>query len=79
MRLPNRLVSHGKFAYSRSQATVKNIDWLSLVIPNHAEAILQELKKMKNEGFIPAPLIGVITKQDAIKRYDASIAMDQPT
>ena len=68
-----RLVSHGKFAYSRSQATVKNVDWLSLIIPNHAEAILQELKKMKNEGFIPTPLIGVITKEDAIKRYDASI------
>ena len=28
---------------------------------------------MKNEGFIPTPLIGVITKEDAIKRYDASI------
>ena len=55
------------------RATVKNVDWLSLIIPNHAEAILQELKKMKNEGFIPTPLIGVITKEDAIKRYDASI------
>lgn len=68
-----RLVANGKFAFSRSQATVKNVDWLSLIIPNHAEAILQELKRMKNEGFIPSPLIGVITKQDAIERYDASI------
>ncbi|MDP9196971.1 MAG: ABC transporter substrate-binding protein [Thermoproteota archaeon] len=68
-----QLVAHGKFAYSRSQASVKNVDWLSLIVPSHAEAILQELRKMKEDGYIPAPLVGVITKQDAVKRYDASI------
>ncbi len=68
-----RLVKNGIYAYSRSEATVKNIDWLSLIIPSHAEAIKNELVKMKTEGFIPAPLQGIVTINDAIKRYDASI------
>ena len=45
-----RLVKNGVFAYSRTEATVKNIEWLSLIIPSHAQAIKQELEKMKAEG-----------------------------
>jgi len=68
-----RLVKNGIFAYSRSEATVKNIEWLSLIISSHAQSIKQELEKMKTEGFIPAPLKGMVTMDEAIKRYDASI------
>ena len=68
-----RLVKNGNFAYSRSEATVKNIEWLSLIIPSHAQAIKQELEKMKTERFVPAPLKGIVTVDEAIKRYDASI------
>src|SRR5262249_26225022 len=68
-----RIVTDGKFAYSKSQAAVKGVDWLSLIVPSHADAISKELQKMKAEGFVPAPLKGIITVQDAIKRYDASI------
>ncbi|MFN2434070.1 MAG: ABC transporter substrate-binding protein [Nitrososphaeraceae archaeon] len=68
-----RLVKNGIFAYSRSEATVKNIDWLSLIIPSHAQAIRQELEKMKSENFIPPALKDTVTVEDAIKRYDASI------
>ena len=68
-----RLVKNGVFAYSRTEATVKNIEWLSLIIPSHAQAIKQELEKMKAEGFVPAPLKGIVSVDEAIKRYDASI------
>jgi peptide/nickel transport system substrate-binding protein len=61
------------FAYSRSEATVKNIEWLSLIITSHAEAIKKELQKMKTESFIPAPLTGIVGVDEAMKRYDASI------
>ncbi|HEY7228413.1 MAG TPA: ABC transporter substrate-binding protein [Nitrososphaeraceae archaeon] len=68
-----RLVKNGIFAYSRTEATVKNIEWLSLIIPSHAQAIKQELEKMKAEGFVPAPLKGMVSVNEALKRYDASI------
>jgi peptide/nickel transport system substrate-binding protein len=68
-----RLVKNGNFAYTRSEATVKNIDWLSLIIPSHAQAIKLELEKMKSEHFVPAALKDYVTIDDAIKRYDASI------
>ncbi len=68
-----RLVKNGIFAYSRTEATVKNIEWLSLIIPSHAQAIKQELEKMKAERFVPAPLKGIVSVDEALKRYDATI------
>lgn len=68
-----RLVKNGNFAYTRSEATVKNIEWVSLIIPSHAQAIKLELEKMKSERFVPAALKDSATVEDAIKRYDASI------
>jgi peptide/nickel transport system substrate-binding protein len=68
-----RLVTEGKLAYSRGQATANNVDWLSLIISSHAQMIKEELQKMKAEGYIPNPLRGNVTLADAVKRYDASI------
>src|ERR671922_350731 len=68
-----RLVMAGKVAYSRGQATAKNVPWLSLIVPSHAKMILEELQKMKSESFIPAPLKGIVTINDANQRYDAAI------
>ena len=68
-----RLVMAGKVAYSRGEATTKNVPWLSLIIPSHAEMILAELQKMKSESFIPLPLDGIVTLKEAIDRYDAAI------
>lgn len=68
-----RLVMKGNFAYTRSEATVKNIEWLSLIIPSHAQAIKLELEKMKMESYVPAALKDSVTIGDAMKRYDASI------
>jgi peptide/nickel transport system substrate-binding protein len=68
-----RLVTSGKLAYSKGQAAANNVDWLSLLIPAHAQLIKTELQKMKQEGYIPAPLKGNVSLAEAIKRYDASI------
>jgi hypothetical protein len=69
-----RLVKSGEFAYSRSQATAKDAKWLDPVLPEHADAIKAELQKMKSENFVPPALQGIVSAQDAVKRYDASIA-----
>ncbi|HEX7031593.1 MAG TPA: ABC transporter substrate-binding protein, partial [Nitrososphaera sp.] len=69
-----RLVKSGEFAYSRSQATAKDAKWLDPILPEHAEAIKAELQKMKNENFVPPALQGIVSPEDAVRRYDASIA-----
>src|SRR5574341_75205 len=44
-----------------------------MVVPEHARMIRDELQKMKNERFVPAPLQGIVSESEAISRYDASI------
>ncbi|HEY7080093.1 MAG TPA: ABC transporter substrate-binding protein [Nitrososphaeraceae archaeon] len=68
-----RLVTAGKFAFSKGEASAKNIDWLSLIVPSHADAIKSELQKMKDEKYIPNPLKGIVSVTEAQKRYQASI------
>jgi len=68
-----RLVMAGKVAYSRGEATTKDVPWLSLIVPSHAEMILAELQKMRSESFIPTPLKGIVTINEANMRYDAAI------
>ena len=68
-----RIVMDGKLAYSRSEAQAKGVGWYDPIVREHAELIKQELQKMKSEQFIPAALKGIVSIQDAIKRYDASI------
>jgi peptide/nickel transport system substrate-binding protein len=63
----------GKFAFSKGEASAKNIDWLSLIIPSHADAIKIELQKMRKEGYVPNPLKGLVSVAEAQKRYDATI------
>ncbi len=72
-----RLVMAGKVAYSRGEATTRNVPWLSLIVPSHAELIRAELQKMKSESFIPTPLRGLVTTNEAIERYEAAIAWIQ--
>jgi len=68
-----RLVTAGKVSFSSSGAVENKVDWLSLVNPQHAELIRAELQKMKDERFVPAALKGLVSTEDAIKRYDASM------
>jgi len=68
-----RLVLSNDVSFSKSESTTKNSEWLSLIIPEHANLIKKELIKMKNENYIPAPLKNIVSLEDAKKRYDASI------
>jgi peptide/nickel transport system substrate-binding protein len=68
-----RLVTSGKLAYSNGEATARNVDWLSLLIPLHAEMIKDELLKMKDEGYVPPALKGIVSVANATKRYVASV------
>ena len=68
-----RLVLSNDVSFSKSQSTTKNSEWLSLIIPEHANLIKNELIKMKNENYIPPPLKNIVSLDEAKKRYDASI------
>ena len=68
-----RLVLSNDLSFSKSQSTTKNAEWLSLIIPEHANLIKNELIKMRNENYIPFPLKNIISLEDAKKRYDATI------
>ena len=48
--------TEGKFAFSKTDSTSKGVDWLSLLAPSHANAIKEELTKMKAEGYVPIAL-----------------------
>jgi peptide/nickel transport system substrate-binding protein len=68
-----RIVTDGKAAFSRSEATAKGTVWYDPIIKEHAEMIKTELQKMKQENFVPASLREVVTPEQAAARYDAAI------
>ncbi len=68
-----RLVLSDDLSFSKSQSTTKSAEWLSLIIPEHANLIKKELIKMKNENFIPTPLKNIVSLKEAKNRYEASI------
>ena len=68
-----RIVMDGRLAYSRSEAQAKGVEWYDPIVREHADMIKAELQTMKNEQFVPPALRDIITVEDAIKRYDASI------
>ena len=48
-----KAVTDGKVAFSRSGATSKNVNWLSLIIPNDANLIKGYLEKFRDSNHIP--------------------------
>jgi peptide/nickel transport system substrate-binding protein len=69
-----RIVMEGRLAYSRSEAQAKGVGWYDPIVREHADMIKAELQEMRNEQFVPTALKDIITVQDAIRRYDASIS-----
>ena len=51
-----KAVLDGKVSFSRSGATSKNINWLSLIIPNDANLIKDYLKDFRDSNYIPVSL-----------------------
>ena len=69
-----KAVMDGKVSFSRSGATSKNVNWLSLIIPTDANLIKEYLQEFKNSNYIPAALKeNYQNSQYFQNRYDSSI------
>ena len=69
-----KAVIDGKVSFSRSGATSKNVNWLSLIVPNDAEIIKENLEEYKNNNFIPNSLKQNGNEQNYYQnRYNSSI------
>lgn len=67
-------VIDSKSSFSRSGATSKNVNWLSLIVPNDAKLIQGYLSDFKNSNYIPSALKSFeLNPQYFESRYDASI------
>jgi peptide/nickel transport system substrate-binding protein len=68
-----RLVCEGKLAYSRSEANARAVPWYDPISPEHARMMRDELQVMRDENFVPPALSGLVSVEDARKRYEAGI------
>ncbi len=69
-----KAVMDGKVSFSRSGATSKNVNWLSLIIPNDANTIKEYLKEFKKSNHIPQSFIENNESSEYYQsRYDSSI------
>ncbi|MDH3853508.1 MAG: ABC transporter substrate-binding protein [Nitrosopumilus sp.] len=69
-----KAVIDGKVSFSRSGATSKNVNWLSLIIPNDANIIKNYLQEFKEAKHTPQPLKENNQNSEYYqKRYNSSI------
>jgi peptide/nickel transport system substrate-binding protein len=69
-----KAVMDGKVSFSRSGATSKNVNWLSLIIPNDANTIKDYLEEFRDTNYIPNSLNeNSLGSEYYQKRYDSSI------
>jgi len=69
-----KAVLDGKVSFSRSGATSKNVNWLSLIIPNDANLIKDYLKEFRDSSHIPVSLEENILESKYFQdRFDSSI------
>ncbi len=69
-----KAVMDGKVSFSRSGATSKNVNWLSLIIPTDANLIKDYLQEFKVSNYIPASLKeNYQNSQYFQNRYNSSI------
>ena len=69
-----KAVMDGKVSFSRSGATSKNVNWLSLIIPNDANTIKEYLKEFKETNHIPQSFSENNESLEYYQsRYDSSI------
>jgi len=69
-----KAVTDGKVSFSRSGATNKNVNWLSLIVPKDAEIIKENLQEYKDSKFIPNSLNeNQKPEQYYQNRYESSI------
>lgn len=67
-------VLDGNVSFSRSGAVIKNVNWLSLIVPNDSQIIRQHLIELKESGHVPSSLQGSEHDWEYFEgRYDAAI------
>ena len=67
-------VLDGKVSFSRSGSVSKSVNWLSLIVPNDANMIKEQLAEFKEIKYIPSSLQGSeYGWQYFEQRYDAAI------
>ena len=67
-----KAVTDGKLAFSKSDAVNKNVDWMSLIIPNDANVIKSNLEDFAKGKSIPPALAFVNDSNYFGLRYDTS-------
>ena len=74
MSAMEQAVIDGKVSFSRSGAVSKNVNWLSLIVPNDAEIIRQYLIQFKDTNYVPFALDSFdLPKSYFDSRYESSI------
>ena len=69
-----KAVMDGKVSFSRSGATSKNMNWLSLIVPTDANLIKEYLQEFKDSNYIPVALKESYQNSQYFQnRYDSSI------
>jgi len=68
-----KIVIDGKSSFSRTESITKNINWLSLIIPNDANQVKMQLDIFEKNEYIPDTLIQ-FNSQNGFQniRYDSS-------
>jgi peptide/nickel transport system substrate-binding protein len=75
MSAMEKSVTDGKAAFSRSSALGKNIQWLSLLVPNDASMIKSNLEEFRQTNFIPAALVSFESNSTYYdSRYDSTMS-----
>jgi len=69
-----KAVIDGKVSFSRSGATSKSVNWLSLIIPKDANLIKEYLQEFKDLNYVPVSLKDNYQNSEYFQnRYDSSI------
>lgn len=69
-----KAVMDGKVSFSRSGATSKNVNWLSLIIPKDAHLIKDYLQEFKDSNYVSVSLKDSYQNSEYFQnRYDSSI------
>ena len=68
-----KIVTDGKSSFSRTESITKNVNWLSLIIPNDAQQVKNQINDFEKSGHIPDSLKQFPQISDFQNlRYDAS-------
>jgi len=69
-----QIVIDGKSSFSRTESITKNINWLSLIIPNDANQVKMQLNDFKEKEFVPNSLVQFNSQRDFQNtRYESSL------